>query len=84
MKHAGPDALDTLENLLTRLRQHSSLTEKKRGIFYRKSSAFLHFHEERDHYVADVRIGANWVRFPVNTPAEQDALLSQVARVLQP
>ncbi len=84
MKHAGSEALDALETLLSQIRQHSRLNEKKRGIFYWKSNAFLHFHEERDQYFADVRIGADWVRFPVNTPAEQDALLSQVARVLQP
>ncbi len=34
MKHAGQDALDALEELLVAIRQHKSLKEKRRGIFY--------------------------------------------------
>jgi len=82
MKHAGHDALDKLEGLLTQIRHHKCLKEKKRGIFYWKSNAFLHFHEDQEQRVADLRIGADWVRFPVNTQAEYDALLDQVAKVL--
>jgi hypothetical protein len=82
MKHAGQDTLNVLEGLLVQIRHHTCLKEKKRGIFYWKSNAFLHFHEDRDQCFADLRIGADWVRFPVNTQIEQDALLDQVSKVL--
>lgn len=82
MKHASQDALDALEDLLVKIRQQQGLNEKKRGIFYRKSNAFLHFHEDQDQRFADLRIGADWVRFPVNTHAEKDALVEQVKSVL--
>lgn len=55
MKHAGPAALDTLEPLLTELREITGLVEKGRGVFYRKGRAFLHFHEGPKGLFADVR-----------------------------
>ncbi|HKP79580.1 MAG TPA: hypothetical protein VJU34_10695 [Phenylobacterium sp.] len=55
MKHAGDLALDQLEALLAELRALPGLTEKKRGTFYRKSRAFLHFHEDPKGLFADLR-----------------------------
>ncbi|MBD2462377.1 hypothetical protein H6G89_15125 [Oscillatoria sp. FACHB-1407] len=78
MKHAGEDALDKLEELLVEIRQLQSLKEKKRGVFYRKSQAFLHFHEDQNQLFADVRTGEDWERFSVNTKAEQIGLLNQI------
>jgi hypothetical protein len=46
LKQAGQDAIDQLESLLQDLRPLSSLVEKKREVFSRKSKAFLHFHED--------------------------------------
>jgi len=83
MKHAGAEALDKLEGLLRLLRSRAGLTEKKRGVFYRKSRAFLHFHEDPDGFFADVRLGDDWQRLPVNTTAEQTALLAQIDDVLE-
>lgn len=82
MKHADQCALDALEGLLVAIRQHQSLKEKKRGIFYWKSNAFLHFHEDDAQRFADLRIGSDWVRFPVNTQAEQAVVLAQIAVVI--
>jgi hypothetical protein len=82
MKHAGQDTLDALEDLLVKIRQYPSLKEKKRGIFYWKSNAFLHFHDDHGQRFADLRVDSDWVRFPVNTQADQDTLLEQVAIVL--
>ena len=53
MRHARSEALDSLEDLLQALRSHEALTERKRGAFYRKSTAFLHFHEDPAGLVAD-------------------------------
>jgi hypothetical protein len=82
MKHAGEKSLDTLEEMLMRLRTGPGLKEKQRGIFYRKSQAFLHFHEDPLGLFADLRMGADWVRFPVNTVVEREALFAQVINVL--
>src|SRR5262249_46288274 len=63
MRHASEQALDSLEAVLRQIRKHEGLTERKRGIFYRGSSAFLHFHEDPDGLFADLRVGAQWERF---------------------
>lgn len=78
MKHAGPGALDQLEPLLARVRALPGLVEKKRGTFYRKSRAFLHFHEDPKGLFADIRAGdgADFERFDVTTPSGADALIA--------
>jgi hypothetical protein len=79
MKHAGPATLMTLETLLERLRLLSGLAEKKPGIFYLKSKAYLHFHEGPAGIFADVRLaGDDFERFAVNTCQEQAALLERL------
>ena len=52
------------------------VTERKRGIFYRKSQAMLHFHEDPAGFFADLRLPHGWTRLPVNTAAERRRLLS--------
>jgi hypothetical protein len=79
MKRAGSDALDALEDLLQGVRKFTQLTEKKRGTFYRKSTAFLHFHEDPAGLFADLRAGDDWERFPVSTRAQQKAMVARLA-----
>jgi hypothetical protein len=55
MKHITPPMLDTLEPLLGELRTIAGMKEKSRGVFYRKSRAFLHFHEDPAGLFADIR-----------------------------
>jgi hypothetical protein len=81
MKHAGSATLDSLEPLLSEIRSWPSLTERKRGVFYRKSSAFLHFHEDPAGIFADLREPSGWQRLPANTAVERRELLRRV-RVL--
>ena len=78
MRHARADALDRLEPLLERLRQLEGLREKSRGVFYRGSKAFLHFHEDGDDFYADVRFGDDFERLCVTTRAAQAQLVKQV------
>jgi hypothetical protein len=78
MKHAGPDALEKLEPFLRQLRQMPGLKEPKRGLFYRGSRAFLHFHEHGDEVYADVRFADDFERCPATTAAERKALLGRV------
>ncbi len=76
MKHAGPGTLKTLAALLQRLRE-LPLKEKSRGVFYFKSRAFLHFHEDAAGIFADMRSGDVWQRFRVSTRREQAAVLAK-------
>jgi hypothetical protein len=78
VRHARPEALDRLESMLSRLRMTPGLTEKSRGVFYRKSKAFLHFHEDPTGLYADVRLGPEFTRFRVETDGEREALLAQI------
>lgn len=79
MKHATSTALDQLEPLLATLRALPGLKERSRGVFYRKSSAFLHFHEDSLGLFADVRgTDGEFARYPVNLAAERDNLAQRV------
>jgi len=82
MKHATPVALDALEALLAQLRSLPPLSERTRGVFYRGSSAFLHFHEDPAGFFADVKLGPLWERLPVNTAKQRKALIAAIKRVL--
>ena len=79
MKHASAATLATIETMLQDLRKLDGLVEKRPGVFYRKSAAFLHFHEDPAGIFADVRIDPEWQRLPVNTAAERRRLV-QLAR----
>jgi hypothetical protein len=54
---------------------HPALVEKRPGIFYVSGKAFLHFHEDPAGLFADLRLGSDWQRFPVNSPDERTELL---------
>jgi hypothetical protein len=75
MKHATGPALDQLEPLLVAIRTRAGLKEKSRGVFYCKSQSLLHFHEDPKGLFADLRIGDEFQRFPVNSKTERTALL---------
>ena len=82
MKHAGPEALDELEDLLVDVRRHQGLKERKRGAFYLKSRGFLHFHEDPAGLFGDLKIGDRFERFRVSTKAERRQLLGMIRRIL--
>jgi len=83
MKHAGAGALDALHDLLMNLRARTDLVERRPEIFYVKSRAFLHFHQDRTGLFADLRDGREWRRLPVNDPGERANLLSAVGRTIR-
>ena len=81
MKHAGDETLRLLASLLASLRQLPGMTERKPGIFYVKSKAYLHFHEDAAGLFADVKLSENeFDRFPVNTKQERELLLALVSK----
>jgi len=83
VRHATDDALDQLEPLLRELRAFEDLKEKKRGTFYRRSKAFLHFHEDPAGLFADVRLsGEEFERMRVSTAAERKELMRRIRAVV--
>jgi hypothetical protein len=86
VKHAGPGALDRLEPLLERIRAAGALREKSRGVFYRGSRAFLHFHEDPAGLFADIRAGdgVGFDRLMVDDAAGERVLLRRVSELTSP
>ena len=83
MKHAGANTLAALSPLLCSLREYGELVERTPGSFYRKSKAYLHFHEDPSGIYADVKLsGAEFTRVRATTPQEHDHLLSLIAKGL--
>jgi hypothetical protein len=82
MRHAGPTALSLLDDLIAALRALPELRERKHGVFYRKAQAFAHFHEDPAGLFADVRAGADFTRYPVNTPREKQDFMAAVHAAL--
>ena len=83
MRHATPDDLVELEDLLASLRALDGLFEKKPGTFYRRSRAFLHFHADPGGLYADVRLeGDDFERRPVHTRGQRNGLLRDVRAAL--
>ena len=78
MKHAGGEALDCLEPLLAQIRLLPKLKEKKRGLFYLRGRALLHFHEDPAGLFADLAQPGEDLRIRVSEPDEQRKLLEAI------
>lgn len=84
MRHASEETLQNLSGLLVRLRAIDGLVEKSPGVFYRRSKAFLHFHEDPAGIFADVRFHPDdpFTRLMVTTRSQQSALVTDIKRAL--
>ncbi len=83
VRHATPAGLERISDLLAKLRGVDGLVERSPGVFYRRSRAFLHFHEDPTAMFADVRLaGDDFVRLRVTSRAEQASFLEQVRRAV--
>lgn len=79
MKYATTSTLESLTPILDALRELPALQEWRPGIFYLRSSALLHFHEDAADLFADAEFHAcDFEPLPVNTLDEQAALLLRV------
>ncbi len=80
MTHADATAMDQPEPLLEALRALPGTQERKRGVFYRKSRAFLHFHEDPKGLFADLRdaVGDDFERIEVTGDAGRSRRLDTV------
>ncbi len=74
MRHARDQDLDRIDRLLTQVRTLAGLVEKKRGVFYRRSKSFLHFHEDPKGLFADLSDPDE--RIDVTEPAGQARLMA--------
>ena len=84
MKHATDETLDRIADLLAQIAQFvPPLKEKKRGTFYRKSAAFLHFHDDPSGIFADLKVDGEWVRYRVTEPEEWSVLLEVIQEQLR-
>ena len=82
MRHADAAALDRLEAMLTQLRSMPELKEVRRGVFYRRSKAFIHFHDDPSGLHADVRLGQDFERHRVETEGERRRVIGQIRSAL--
>ena len=83
MKHAGPNALNELEPILREIRKVEGLTEKKRGTFYYRGNAMLHFHEDPLGFFADLKVDGEFTRLAVNTNREEAEFLRRATVALR-
>jgi hypothetical protein len=86
VKHADPEALDQLEDLLDQLRRVPQLVERRRGIFYRNARAFLHFHDDPSGLYADVRtdLEGDFERIRVTTATDKRSFMRHVRASVGP
>ena len=82
MKHADAAALDDLGDLIAALRARGGLREPRRGVFYRRGRAWLHFHTDKAGLFADLRIGDEFERHRVSEPGERAAFLALIDAAL--
>lgn len=82
VKHASTETLDRLEPMLVKLRRLPALRERSRGVFYIRSRAFLHFHEDPSGLFADVRLilDEDFVRIRVSSGPERARLLKAIEK----
>jgi hypothetical protein len=81
MRHARDQDLDRIDELLAQVRTLPGLIEKKRGVFYRKSRAFLHFHDDPKGMFADISDPDE--RIDVTDSAGKAALMAAARRRLE-
>ena len=83
MKQAGPSALDRLEPLLLLVRSFPGFKEKRRGVFYWRSRACLHFHEDGGDLWADLRPPgeSDFTRLSADGTTAQAAILARLKAI---
>ncbi len=83
MKHATQQTIKGLEPVLQQISRLPGLVEKKPGVYYLKSKAFLHFHEHGEEIFADVRLHPpEFDRLPATTAAQQRQLVDRIRQFL--
>src|SRR5216117_3824856 len=76
------ETLERLQPLLNLLRDHPALREVRPAEFHLEGRDFLHFHEQPEGLVADVRLNTGRVSMPVTSPAQQAELFERIGNIL--
>jgi hypothetical protein len=86
VKHASQSTLEGMSAFLDQLRSIEGLVEKSPGVFYRRSKAFMHFHEDPSGVFADLRLNIDdpFTRLPVTTRRQRAELVATIRRTLHP
>jgi hypothetical protein len=83
LQHATNSTLDRIETFLENVRKSlPMLIEKKRGVFYLKSRAFMHFHEEGGAVYCDTSCSGEWSRTEITSKCKQQELLERLKKEL--
>lgn len=75
-------SLKRTARLLEALRAHPALYEVRPTHFLLDGKEFLHFHDQADGIVADVRLAKGRVSMPVASDTEQGELMDRIDRSL--
>jgi len=86
MLHATEKTLAKHSAFIESIRTIDGMNERRPGVFYRKSKAFLHFHEDPTGLYADLRTDVNegFVRTRVESGEEQSKFLRMIVSRLAP
>ena len=82
MKRAGTSTLERIAPLLSELRRHPSLRERRPGHFFLGSREVLHFHDDPAGVIAELRLADGFVRLAVTSEVEQAELLGRIEECL--
>lgn len=82
MGHTRYQDLKDLEKELSYIRKLDRIQEKKPGVFYLKSQAFLHFHDKDGIRWADVKENGKWKKLEINFKATQKQKKEFLKKVL--
>lgn len=69
MARVRPELLEDLNSVLEKIAEFPGIKSKDGGVFYYKSTPFLHFHANDEARHADIKHGKDWVRIEVPRPA---------------
>ena len=83
MEHADAATLDTLEELLGAIRERDGVRDRRRGYFYHKGRALVHFHQDPAGLYADLHDGSEWYRLRVSEPEERKRFLAALDEAVQ-
>ncbi len=74
--------LERLAPFLNLLRAHPALREVRPAAFHLDGRDFVHFHDEPEGILADVRLSKGRVHMRVSSPAEQAEFLERIEDIL--
>ncbi len=82
--HATEKQLEKEKRFLKEIRKIPELKEKKKGVFYIKNSAFLHFHFFDGKLFFDLKKGKKWQRIKIpKTKPETTEKINIIEKVVK-